>query len=209
MKILSKRTQTAILSALFVFSLVFVLFSVRHNSHLPVNKQIQKEPASIAKEEVVPLKQEPVSFGLPMHLKIPVINVDSTVLSLGLTPDGAMDVPKGPDDVAWYKLGKRPGENGNAVIAGHHGTWKNGKGSVFDNLNKLVKGDKLYVEDDKGMIASFVVRESRKYDPNADAQEVFDSSDGKVHLNLITCNGVWNKATKSYPERLVVFTDKE
>lgn len=146
---------------------------------------------------------------LPMHLKIPVISVDSAIEYVGVTPSGDMDVPKNPDDVAWYKLGVRPGENGSAVIAGHFGTLKNGKGSVFDNLYKLRKGDKVYIEDDKGVITTFVVRESRRYEPNADATAVFISNDGKPHLNLITCEGVWDEVSKSYPTRLVVFTDKE
>ncbi|PIZ82226.1 MAG: class F sortase, partial [Parcubacteria group bacterium CG_4_10_14_0_2_um_filter_41_6] len=42
-----------------------------------------------------------------------------------------------------------------------------------------------------------------------DVPEVFNSSDGKAHLNLITCTGVWNKEDNAFSERLVVFTDKE
>lgn len=147
--------------------------------------------------------------GFPIRLKIPKIKLDSVVESVGLTSDGAMDVPKIPRDVAWFKIGPRPGENGTAVIDGHFGRWKNGEGSVFDNLYKLSKGDKLYVEDDKGAIITFVVRESRRYDPKADASAVFGSSDDKSHLNLITCEGEWNKVSKNYSQRLVVFTDKE
>ncbi len=153
-------------------------------------------------------QQEKAKPGLPARLKIPGINIDSTVEYVGLTPDGFMDITKSLDDVAWYKHGQRPGENGSAVIAGHYG-WKNGKASVFDNLHQLRKGDKLYIEDDKGMIISFVVRESRRYDPNADTSDVFSSNDGKSHLNLITCEGIWSKTQKSYSNRLVVFTDQE
>jgi len=147
--------------------------------------------------------------GKPARLKIPGISVDSAVEYVGLTADGAMDVPKDPDNVAWLELGRRPGENGSAVIAGHYGTWKNGKGSVFDNLHKLSEGDKLSIEDDKGTVISFAVRESRKYDPEADASDVFSSDDGRSHLNLITCEGVWNEDLQSYSSRLVVFADKE
>jgi sortase A len=80
---------------------------------------------------------------------------------------------------------------------------------VFDDLHELRPGDKLSVEDDKGTVISFVVREIRSYDYNANAPEVFNSSDGKSHLNLITCEGVWNQATQNYSQRLVVFTDRE
>jgi LPXTG-site transpeptidase (sortase) family protein len=119
-----------------------------------------------------------------------------------------MDIPKNQDDVAWFELGSRPGESGSAVLAGHYG-WIKGKPSVFDNLYKLRTGDKVYLEDDKGIIVSFVVRENRRYDAKADASDVFNSNDGKPHLNLVTCEGTWDEVTKSYPSRLVVFTDKE
>jgi hypothetical protein len=53
-----------------------------------------------------------------------------------------------------------------------------------------------------------VVREIQRYDPNADASSVFSSNDGKSHLNLITCEGIWDEVSQSYPQRLVIFTDK-
>lgn len=119
-----------------------------------------------------------------------------------------MNVEKDPDKVAWYEFGPRPGENGSAVIAGHYG-WIGNKGSVFNDLHTLKKGDELSVIDVKGNNIVFVVRESRKYDPNADATIVFKSNDGKAHLNLITCEGVWIESQKTYSDRLVVFTDKK
>jgi hypothetical protein len=47
---------------------------------------------------------ELISFGLPVRIKIPKIHVDTTIKALGLTADGAMDVTKGPYDVAWFNL---------------------------------------------------------------------------------------------------------
>jgi LPXTG-site transpeptidase (sortase) family protein len=151
---------------------------------------------------------EQASSGIPAHFKIPSINIDATVEYVGLTPDGAMDVPKGPSNVAWFDLGTRPGEKGSSVIAGHSG-YKNNIPAVFDNLHKLKKGDKIYVEDEMGATTTFVVREIQNYDLDADAKEVFSSSDGASHLNLITCGGVWNATKKTHSKRIVVFTDKE
>ena len=171
----------------------------------PTLKPVEPIP-SIASEEKVNPELSASSVGRPTRLKIPSINVNTIIEYVGLTPDGAMDVPKSPHNVGWFKLGPRPGENGSAVIAGHYGFKK---GSVFDNLHKLGKGDKLYVQDEKGAITTFVVREILKYDSKADALDVFDSSDGKAHLNLITCEGIWDKVSKNYSKRLVIFTDKE
>jgi len=141
-----------------------------------------------------------------LHIQIPAINVDAVVESVGLTPDGAMAATEGPSNAAWFDLGPRPGENGSAVIAGHYG-WKDDIPAVFDDLNGLHAGDKIYVEDG-GATTTFVVGDIRTYSDTADASAVFASSDGKAHLNLITCGGVWNKARKSYSDRLVVFADK-
>ncbi len=146
-----------------------------------------------------------VSVGLPVNLKIPSINVYASIEHVGLTPKRAMEVPKNAVDVGWYNLGPRPGEKGSAVIDGHFNN-ENGEAGVFFNLYQLKKGDKVYVQDDKGIVITFVVRENRLYDPGL-AGEIFSLSDGIAHLNLITCDGVWDGFEKSYSKRLVVFSD--
>ena len=165
--------------------------------------------SAVSVENIIALsEQEQARFGLPTRLNIPSINIDTPIEYVGLTSDGAMGAPKERANVAWFDLGPRPGESGSAVISGHYGR-QNWKGSVFDDLHKLRKGDKIYIEDFNGQVVSFEVRENRRYDPNEDALEVFGSSDGKSHLNLITCEGVWDESIQQYPKRLVVFTDKE
>lgn len=151
--------------------------------------------------------KEKVPVWIPLRLKISKLNIDALIVPVGLTPDGAMDSTKGPYDVAWYNLWPRPGEQWSAVVAGHYGKWKNGAVSVFNTLDTLIKGDKISIVDDKGVIISFIVRESKIYPLDADASDVFYSTDGQSHLNLVTC--IQDKITKKYPNRLVVFTDKE
>jgi len=200
-KILLKRTL------LIVASLGFAFFVANLFNFSPKNLT-QGSSASLVENVSTPSNQERANVGLPVSLKIPVISVDSVVIPVGFTSDGAMDVPKGPTEVAWFNLGPRPGERGSAVIAGHYG-WKNNIPAVFDNLNKLRKGDKIFIEDEKGVVAAFIVREIRIYSKDEAAPDVFGSSDSKAHLNLITCTGDWNKEEKTRSERLVVFTDKE
>jgi sortase A len=144
----------------------------------------------------------------PIRLRIPKIGVDASIESVGLTSEGTMGDPKDPAHAAWFNLGPRPGEKGNAVIDGHYG-WKNNKPAVFDDINKLTPGDKLYVEDSKGIITTFVVRQVKIYKENEDSSGIFGIGDGKPHLNLITCGGVWNTITKNYSIRIVVFTDQQ
>lgn len=186
----------------FAYSVLLISFTLiaprlTLYSFAPINET----PLNIAEVKKVEIK-------LPVRLRIPQINVDAPIEYVGLTADGVMDSPIVPDVTGWYNLGPKPGEIGSAVIDGHFG-WKNGIPAVFDNLHKLSKGDKIYVEDDNGVTITFVVRNIRSYDSKADASDVFGSSDGKAHLNIVTCEGPWNINLKSRPSRIVVFTDKE
>lgn len=165
---------------------------------VPVSARVPRAEAATVEQNI----------GVPVRIKIPSISVNAVINKAAVEADGSMGVPKLPGDTAWYMLGPKPGENGNAVIAGHV-NWLYGAKAVFENLRKLKPGDKIMVQDENGAIISFVVRESRTYDALADATPVFSSTDGKAHLNLITCGGVWNKRTKQYSKRLVVFADKE
>ncbi|MFH0890775.1 MAG: sortase [Candidatus Liptonbacteria bacterium] len=147
-----------------------------------------------------------VPQGLPIRLKIPIIGVDSAIEDALITPDGRMDVPVGSVNVAWFALGPYPGQEGSAVIGGHFGI-NNGASFVFYKLDRLKIGDEVYIVNDRGETLAFVVRSIKLFDRDADATTVFTSEDGLAHLNLITCEGVWNRVDDTYPERRVVFTD--
>jgi len=201
-KILSKRTILIVVIAGLAISPALLFY-------LSPRSPIQSDSVPLIENSVTLPEPEQTGPGLPVRLIIPNIDVNADIEYASITSDGEMGVPKGPDNVAWFELGPRPGEVGSAVMAGHYGPWKDGRGSVFDDLNKLKEGDKLYVKDDKGVIISFVVRESQRYDPKADASDVFNSNDGRSHLNLVTCEGVWDQISQNYSQRLVVFADKE
>ncbi len=178
---------------------------------LSVSELYTKVPLSantLATSTQLIVPSEQTLLGLPIHLTIPRIHVDASLEYVGLTATGAVDVPTVPANPAWYSLGPRPGQTGSAVIVGHFG-WKKGMPAVFDDLSTLRKGDKLYVKNEHGATTTFIVRELRSYSAHDSAVEVFSSSDGKAHLNLITCEGTWNKIEESYSKRLVVFADLE
>lgn len=146
------------------------------------------------------------SRGLPVRLKIPTIGVNTAIEDALITPGGRMDVPAGSVNVAWFSLGPLPGKVGSAVIGGHFGI-KDNVPFVFYDLDKLKIGDRVYIVDDKDQSLAFEVKKIKSFERNADSTSVFTSGDGLAHLNLITCEGIWNKVNDSYPQRLVVFTD--
>jgi sortase A len=157
-------------------------------------------PSALAASNATLLQQ-----ALPVRLQIPSIKIDAAIEYVGLTGSGSMDVPQRLADVAWYKFGPRPGDLGNAVIAGHRGR-PHLIPIVFDNLYKVRKGDLVNVRESDGRIISFVVRSTHIYGANESAPEVFGDTSGS-HLNLITC--IWNNAKRVFDKRLVVFTDRK
>ncbi len=120
---------------------------------------------------------------------------------LGRTSDGALDAPKNPDNLGWYKLGPKPGEPGNALIDGHV-DWA-GKVRAFWYLKKLTPGDRVIVTDSDGVNHVFAVEWSKWFDANAPVNELFAQSD-QAEITLITCGGQFDQATHQYLSRLAV-----
>lgn len=194
----SKKTLSIIgaILLILIITLILLIFSTRIVPNNPI--------------VLTASNTQTIQTSLPTRLEIPSIGVNATIYYVGLTPDGAMDVNKQDiTQVAWYQPGTRPGDIGSSVIAGHYGWLASGEGAVFNNLHNLKKNDIITVANDKGNRVAFTVRESRKYDPNANADDVFKSNDNKAHLNLITCDGDWVNSKNTYSDRLVVFADKK
>ena len=178
-------------------------YAIPEESKQPVAQVEATEKKAVTKQ---PSAIVPVSYAAPIELAIDTIDVSALVKPTGLTPEGDMAIDDNPEEVAWYELGPKPGEEGSAVIAGHYG-WKDGVASVFNSLNTLKQGDIISVVGEDSKILKFAVTRVALYAPNQDATDVFKSDDGKAHLNLITCQGEWNKSLDTYTQRLVVFTD--
>ncbi len=188
---LNKRVLTAT-TFLFVAVLFFLFFYKSANQPTPTPTHLSQ------------LHQ----IDLPVRIKIPVINLDTLIEYVDIAADGSMDVPKTAMNVAWYRLGPRPGEIGSAVIDGHV-DWKDGTKAVFTDLHKLKPGDKISIIDTQGRVISFLVKRTEIYAANVDDTSIFLSNDGISHLNLITCSGDWDYKSQNYSQRLIVFADKE
>ena len=147
------------------------------------------------------------TVGLPSRLTINTgsVQVDAPVEYVGLTPERAMETPDGWWNVGWYELGPRPGEVGNAVLAGHLDSTSGP--AVFWDLAKLQIGDEVSVTDEFGDMIRFVVRRMEVYGAtDAPLNLIFGPTEG-AHLNLITCQGTFS-GSAGYDSRLVVFTDR-
>ena len=112
------RTWTFVALVLMVLG-SFLLPRLLAGPGPPVEREWAARPATATSEPTTtPVPEREASDARPPgHLKIPAIGVDAAIVPVGVTPDGFMDAPDGPDDTGWYKHGPRPGEVGSAVIA--------------------------------------------------------------------------------------------
>lgn len=180
--------------------LAFVGFAILSSIAFLTPKPPLESPEIV---EVIPNKQE---NAYPVKITIKSIGITAPIESVGVL-EGAMAVPTFGHNVGWYSFGTRPGDVGSAVLAGHV-NWMNGEDAVFTNLKDIKVGDVINVTNNYGKIDNFIVREIKSYPVWTDTTEIFSSSDGLSHLNLITCNGDWNDWLNTHDSRLVVFTDK-
>jgi sortase (surface protein transpeptidase) len=153
------------------------------------------------------LIQPEVRSAPPLQLRIPAIEVDTTVVTVGLEPDGAMEIPADVRTVGWYDpiagAGVAPGEAGTAVIAGHVDSRTQGRGA-FWLLRDLTPGDLVEVVHVDGTVSQWQIEEVIRY-PKTDVPiaDIF-TFDGPSRLALITCGGEFDRSSGSYLDNYVV-----
>ncbi|MCP3028860.1 class F sortase [Halobacillus sp. A5] len=139
----------------------------------------------------------------PVKIEIPAINVSAPVTQEGLTEEGGMDVPDNDKDVGWFEPGTKPGDAGNAVLAGHVDSYKGP--AVFFDLEKLKTGDDIRIHGDHTLLTFEVERVVAYPADEAPVRKIFGSSD-TPSLNVITCTGWYDQEAETHQDRLVVYT---
>lgn len=198
---MSKKTIFTIIIVI-IFSLAGIFFGVKN----------QNQPEGSPKTNPVPFLQKDNSQqtaeipATPQRIIIESLGVDAPIESVGQDQEGKMDVPKNVYNTAWYNLGYKPGELGNAVIAGHLDT-QTGAPATFYYLSNLKAGDTITIVDAKDKRYTFKVTDSVTYNFDmVPLESIFGPSD-KAKLNLITCDGAFDRSTRNYQKRLVVYSE--
>jgi hypothetical protein len=154
------------------------------------------------------------TFYPPVRLSSSKARINASVIPVGEDAHGAMLAPEGPNSdpiwftTFWWKYGAKPGQIGNAVIAGHLDR-KDGSPAVFWWLSLLRVGDSVYVRTSQGVTLHYVVRDVETYlnptsGPNDPVLQRIFGPATTANLNLITCAGDWTG--KEYTRKLVVYT---
>ena len=148
-----------------------------------------------------------LSASVPKEIKVPAIDVTSTLLTVGRNLDGTIQVPQpGPDynRAAWFNGLRSPGELGPAIIEGHIDSAAEGP-SVFYRLGALRIGDKIYISRTDGKVVVFAVNAVRSYPKSQFPNNLVYGATYDAALRLITCGGAFDRATGSYLSNTVVF----
>lgn len=164
-------------------------------------QEITSQPTNA---QIAGVKQN--AAALPSTLIIPKLGVNTIVEQVGEDSQRRMDVPKNADNVGWYNLGTRPGNIGNAVMAGHFDK-ETGAPAVFYNLNQLQVGDIMSVKDMDGNEFTYRVTEKVIYPYNQVPLDFVFGATDKSRLNLITCSGAWDTGSRNYSSRTVVYSE--
>ncbi|MGW5740529.1 class F sortase [Amycolatopsis sp. NPDC003861] len=138
-------------------------------------------------------------------MAIPRIGAQSTLVPLGLNPDGTLEVPpvSRPMQAGWYALGPTPGENGPAVIVGH--VDGNRQKGVFYRLRELVPGDPVLVARKDGTTLTFVVSRVDKVDKDEFPSDAVYGDTPDPQLRLITCGGSFDRTVHSYRDNIIAY----
>jgi hypothetical protein len=142
----------------------------------------------------------------PIRIAIPKIDVGATIMPLGVSADGMVQVPPlaKAQLAGWYQLGPTPGEVGNAVIVGHVDSKEIGP-AVFFRLGALLPGDTIEVIRKDGKIANFVVEGVKSYPKTAFPTDLVYGPTDVPGLRLITCGGDFDERIGSYPDNIIAF----
>lgn len=142
---------------------------------------------------------------VPASVAIPKIGARSTLIPLGLAPDGTLEVPDvgRPSQAGWYTRGVQPGQVGPAVIVGH--VDGGGHPGVFYRLHELAVGDTVQVGRVDGSTLTFRVYRVQEVRKSAFSTVEVYGNVPRPELRLITCGGTWVGGQYGYQDNWVIY----
>jgi len=169
----------------------------------PVAAGVGALPAPTGPIVAPPQSAAPEPVAAPVSLTIPLIGVQTKLITLGLTSAGQLQVPSTTSVAGWYTGSPQPGAIGSSIIVGHIDSVA-GPG-VFFRLSELTPGDKIYVKRANGSLVEFRVTSVQAYLKDHFPTEHVYGPTPDAELRLITCGGAFDAATGHYLSNIVVY----
>ncbi len=159
---------------------------------------------------IPPASMAPATAADPADIDIPTIGAHSTLIPLGLNPDGSMQIPSldTPLQAGFYaRSGVKAGQPGPPLVVAAHVDAHKQLG-LFARLKDLKPGDTARVTLKDGTVLTFRASSVESDPKNAfPAQKVFAPSD-RPRLVLVTCGGSFDSTAHSYRSNILVYLDE-
>ena len=137
----------------------------------------------------------------PMAITIDAIGAHAPVRSVGIAPDGQLEVPD-ETHVGWYRLGAAPGQPGATVLAAHV-SWHDRAGP-FLRLGELEPGALVDLALADGSSRRYQIVTRAQYGKLMLPREEIWRTTGPETLVMLTCGGAFNPDIRRYADNIVV-----
>lgn len=159
-------------------------------------------PTTIPVRPATPPAQTPRDPA-PRFLSVAGTTITMPIVEVGVSPDGAMEIPEPFNEAGWYRFGPAPGAAaGTAVVAAHVDTTSDS--APFSQLKSLASGTLVTVQREGAAPLKFRVTGVELM-----AKDAFDGGsifrrDGPPELKLVTCGGRWLDEQQDYGDNVIV-----
>ncbi|MCP3856471.1 MAG: class F sortase [Actinomycetia bacterium] len=142
---------------------------------------------------------------VPLGVRIPGIDVDASIIELGLNGDGSLEVPSDYGLTGWYTGRAVPGDIGPSVVVGHVDSTTGP--AVFNRLPRLEVGDLIEIDRSDGLVAHFRVSEITLVQKDQFPTAAVYGATEVPALRLITCGGAFDREERSYGANHIVYAE--
>ncbi|MCQ6270743.1 class F sortase [Pseudarthrobacter sp. R1] len=177
------------------------------SSPAPAPASTPAAPPNVPVRQATPMPAAPKDPA-PRSLTVEGTTINMGIVEVGVSPDGAMEIPEAFDQAGWYRHGPAPGAAaGAAVVAGHVDTTSDL--APLSQLNGLTAGTRVTIERDGAPALNYRVRSVELM-----AKDKFDGGslfrrDGPHQLKIVTCGGRWLDDKQDYSDNVIVTAELE
>jgi LPXTG-site transpeptidase (sortase) family protein len=141
----------------------------------------------------------------PKYITIQKSGTFARVKQVDINESGNLAAPTNIFDAGWYARSALPGSKGAMIIDGHVGGRT--KPGIFAKLQNLQIGDRVIITNGAGQKFTYELMKSSVFEKNSvDMASLNVAIDpNRPGLNIITCNGNFDKKAQTYDKRLVVY----
>lgn len=207
----TKKQKAAISLSRSLQTSFFIVFGLLGSVYFAMNMVEPKSPPPISVQTVpapvveLPSKLEPIAMtrSEPTELSIPDVEIQTPLITVGRNADNTIEVPESYETAGWYRYSPTPGEIGPTIIVGHVDSYRGP--AVFWRLSQLQPTQLVKVKRADGQTITYQVTDVKQFNQNNFPTNEVYGNISHAGLRLITCGGVYNRATNHYSHNTVVY----